>query len=76
MTSEQKAAILYFKMGVITANELLAKFGRSPSQDAGANMPIVPYGESDGYSYISLDRRTLVNICDIFPSSLLKVIAA
>jgi hypothetical protein len=76
MTPEQKAAIIYFKTGVITANELLAKFGRSSSQDAGADMLIVPYGESDGYAYISLDRKTLVNISDIFPSSLLKLIAA
>jgi hypothetical protein len=76
MTPEQKAWILYFKMGVMTANELLAKFGRSPSQDAGANTFIVPYGKSDGYAYISLDRKTVVNISDIFPSSLLKVIAA
>jgi len=76
MTPEQQATIVYFKSGVISANELLAKFGRRPSQEAGADTPIVPYGESDGYAYISLDRRTLVNISDIFPSSLLKPIAA
>ena len=76
MTPEQKAAIIYFKAGVITANELLAKFGCNPSQRAGADMPIVPYGEPDGYAYISFDRKTLVNISDIFPSSLLNLIAA
>jgi len=76
MTPEQEAAIIHFKTGVITANELLAKFGRSPSLEAGAEMPIVPYRKSDGYAYISLDRKTHVNISDIFPSALLKLIAA
>lgn len=74
MTPEQKAAIFNFKTGVITANELLAKFGRRPPPKPEADMLVVPRGELDGYFYVSLDGKTLVNISDIFPSSLLKFI--
>lgn len=74
MTDEQKAAIIYFKTGVITPNELRKKFSLASLDKSEADMLLVPLGDRNGYVYVSLNGEMHVNIAEFFPTQILKAI--